>query len=143
MARWPGTGTLEQPAAQPIPAAAAWGTTNTGLSGFAGASAIGPLPPYGTAVDTPDCYFDIPNVQTVAAGANYVVPAGHGYLSVPNTAGTTFQLQLQVGAVGTWVTLGAGAAATAIVYEYDSDGANVRVNNAGASPGAVTFYPVR
>ena len=37
----------------------------------------------------------------------------------------------------------AAAAATAIVYQYDSDGTNVRINNAGASPGNVTFYPVR
>lgn len=139
--RWTGVGTLEQPSAAPIPTAAAW-TTGGGLSSFAGTSAFYPMPP-STATDTPDCYFDIPNVQTIAAAGNYLIPPGHGYLSVPNTAGTTFALQLQVGTVGTWVTLGPATAATAAVYQYDSDGVNVRVNNAGASPGAVTFYPVR
>lgn len=141
--RIPGVGSLESPPAQPIPAAAAWALTNIGLSSFAGTSAFQPMPPYGTAPDTPDCYFDIPNVQSIAATSGYVIPAGAGYISVPNTASTTFQLQLQVGTLATWVTLGAPAAATAAVYTYWSDGANVRMYNAGAAAGNVTFYPIR
>lgn len=144
MARWPGVGNLENPSASPIPTAVAWGTTNIGLSSFAGTSPFYPLPPYGTATDVPDCYFDIPNLQTIAATTGtYVIPPGEGYISVPNTASTTVALQLQVGTVGTWVALGPGTAATAIVYTYFSDGVNVRLANTGASSVSVTLYPVR
>jgi hypothetical protein len=140
----PGTGIiLENPAAAPIPTAVAWSLTNNGLSSFAGTSPFYQQPPYGTAVDVPDCYFNIPNVQTIANGTSYVIPPGMGYVSVPNTASTTFQFQLQVGALATWVTMGPGTAATAATYFYISDGTNVRINNAGAAGGNVTFYPVR
>lgn len=141
----PGTALIyENPAASPIPTAVAWGTTNLGLSTFAGTSPFYQKPPYGTATDTVDCFFDIPNVQTVAATTGtYVIPPGMGYCSVPNTASTTVAFQLQVGSAGTWVTLGAAAAATAISYFYVSDGVNVRVANTGAAGVNVTFYPTR
>lgn len=139
-----GTGIImENPAAAPIPTAVAWGTTSLGLSSFAGTSPFYPQPPYGTAVDVPDCFFQIPNVQTIAAAGTYLIPPGIGYCVVPSTASTTFQFQLQVGTLATWVTLGPGTAATAAVYTYISDGTNVRINNAGAASGVVTFYPIR
>lgn len=142
MARIPGTGTLEQPSAAPIPTAVAWSTTNVGLSGFAGTSAFYPSPPYGTATDTPDCYFDIPNAQAMTLGANYVIPPGMGYASFPTTASMVSALQLQVGTVGTWVTLQSTVAGTASCMFYISDGVNVRILNSGAG-GTVTFYPFR
>jgi len=141
----PGVGIiLENPSASPIPTAVAWGLTNLGLSTFSGTSPFYQQPPYGTATDTPDCYFQIPNVQTIAATTGtYVIPPGIGYISVPNTASTTVALQLQVGTVGTWVTLGPGTAATAIVYFYVADGVNVRLANTGAASVSVTIYPIR
>ena len=133
----PGVGIiLENPAAQPIPVAVAWGTTNIGLSGFAGTSPFYPQPPYGTAVDTPDCYFQIPNVQTLGV-ASYVIPPGQGYLLC--TASTGGTLQIQVGAINTWITL---VALTANLSTYFiSDGANVRIN--ATTSCTFTLYPIR
>jgi hypothetical protein len=139
----PGVGIiLENPSAAPIPTAVAWGTTNLGLSTFAGTSPFYQKPPYGTAVDVPDCYFDIPNVQAFTAPQTYVIPPGIGYISTPTTASMVTALQLQVGSVGTWVTLMSSVAGTASVFFYVSDGVNVRVNVTGAN-GNVTFYPIR
>jgi|SRR5215469_5132811 len=142
MPRIPGVGNLTYPAITPVPAAAAW-VAGAGLSSFAGTPSGPPSPPT-SAVDVTGCAFDVPNVQSIAGGANYLIPPGEGYLSVPNTASTTFQLQILTGSgAGVWTTLGAPVAATAAVYTYLSDGGNVRVNNAGASAGSVTFYPLR
>lgn len=135
----PGTGIiLENPAAQPIPTAVAWTTTPStqGMSSFVGTSPFYPQPPYGTAVDTPDCYFLIPNVQTLGV-ASYLIPPGQGYLACSASTGGT--LQAQVGALGTWVTLTALAAASC--FYYVSDGVNVRVN--ATTSCTFTLYPVR
>jgi len=142
MPRIPGVGNLTYPAITPIPAAAAW-VAGAGMSAFAGTPSGPPAPP-ASATDVSGCAFDVPNTQTIAAGANYLVPPGMGYVSVPNTASTTFQFQVLTGAgAGSWVTLGPGTAATAAVYFYVSDGGNVRINNAGAAGGVVVFYPLR
>ena len=133
----PGTGIiLENPAAVPIPTAVAWGKINLGLSPFFGTSPFYDQPPYGTAVDTPDCYFNIPNVQTLGV-ASYLIPPGQGYLIC--TASTGGTLQLQVGTAGTWITLLTLAAAAATYYV--SDGANVRVN--ATTSCTFTLYPIR
>jgi hypothetical protein len=133
----PGTGIiLENPAAAPIPTAVAWGLTNLGLSTFSGVSPFYPQPPYGTAVDVPDCYFQIPNVQTLGV-ASYVIPPGIGYLFV--TAATGGTLQLQVGTLATWVTIYTLAATTG--YFYFSDGVNVRIN--ATTSATFTLYPIR
>ena len=140
--RIPGVGNLTYPAITPIPAAAAW-VAGAGMSSFAGTPSGPPVPP-ASAVDVTGCAFDVPNVQSIAAAGTYLIPPGEGYLSVPNTALTTFALQVLTGAgAGTWVTLGAPVAATAAVYTYLSDGGNVRVQNSGTAAGSVTFYPIR
>jgi hypothetical protein len=145
----PGTGIiLENPSAAPIPTAVAWGTTNLGLSTFAGTSPFYQKPPYGTAVDVPDCYFDIPNAApAMAQNATYLVPPGIGYCAVTTAANNTFNIQLQVGTLATWVTIGSQAASLGPQYFfYVSDGVNVRISNTGSattSAGWATFYPIR
>lgn len=135
----PGVGIiLENPAAAPIPTAVAWTTTasNQGLSSFAGTSPFYAQPPYGTAVDVPDCFFQIPNVQTLGV-ASYVIPPGQGYLVC--TASTGGTLQLQVGAVATWVTILTLTSSTTTYYV--SDGTNVRIN--ATTSCTFTLYPIR
>ena len=133
----PGVGIiLENPAAAPVPTAVAWGTANLGLSAFAGTSPFYAQPPYGTAVDVPDCYFQIPNVQTLGV-ASYIIPPGIGYLACSASTGGT--LQIQVGAVGTWVTLIALTAAS--LNFYVADGVNVRIN--ATTSCTFTLYPIR
>lgn len=135
----PGTGIiLENPAAAPIPVAVAWGKTNIGLSTFAGTSPFYDQPPYATAVDVPDCYFNIPNLQSIAATTGvYIIPPGMGYIT---SAGATL-LQLQVGVLATWVTIRTMVANTSDFYV--SDGVNVRVANTTGGALVVTFYPIR
>ena len=135
----PGVGIiLENPAAAPIPTAVAWGATNIGLSTFAGTSPFYDQPPYGTAVDVPDCYFQIPNVRAAIGAAMYVIPPGMGYY-VAGTITGTCTLQLQVGALTTWVTV--ATLTTASSGFYVSDGINVRINSGTTC--AITFYPIR
>lgn len=133
----PGTGIiLENPAAAPIPTAVAWGNTNLGLSSFFGTSPFYDQPPYGTAVDVPDCYFQIPNVKTLGV-ASYVIPPGMGYLVCTASSGGT--LQLQVGTLATWVTILTLTSTTTTFYV--SDGANVRIN--ATTSATFTLYPIR
>lgn len=133
----PGTGIiLENPAAAPIPTAVAWGKTNLGLSAFTGTSPFYDQPPYGTAVDVPDCYFQIPNVQTLGVAA-YLIPPGMGYLVC--TASTGGTLQLQVGTAATWVSILTLTSTTTTFYV--SDGVNVRIN--ATTSATFTLYPIR
>lgn len=134
---------LNNPPGTPIPAAAAWASAFQFQSTWAGTDPFFPSPPT-AAVDVADCLFDIPNTQAVANATSYVIPPGAGYISVPATASTTFQLQLLTGSgAGTWTTIGPGTAATAIAYTFFSDGINVRLNNAGTVPGTIVIYGLR
>lgn len=145
----PGLGIIDQnPSAAPIPTAAAWGITNTGLSTWVGVLPFFAQPPYGTAVDIPDCYFNIPNPAPIMAqNATLLVPPGIGYVAVTTAANNIFNLQLQVGALATWVTIYTQAASLGpISYFFTADGANVRISNTGSAStaaGWATFYPIR
>ena len=136
-----GTGIImENPSASPIPFPVAWGTTNLGLSSFAGTSPFYAQPPYGTAVDVADCYFQIPNTQTLGV-ASYVIPPGLGYLACSASTGGTLQLfyAASSGAAGTWTTILTLAAGTMTMYI--SDGVNVRVN--ATTSCSFILFPIR
>lgn len=120
----PGVGIiLENPAAQPIPVGVAWGKTNLGLSAFSGSSPFQDQPPYGTAVDVPDSYWNIPNTQTLGV-ASYLIPSGMGWLIC--TASTGGTLQFQEDTLANWVSRVTLTATTCMIYV--SDGFNVRIN---------------
>lgn len=129
----------------PIPTAQTWSATSDGLqSAFAGTYPFFPSPNYNSG-DVPDCYFDIPNVQTLAATTGvYVVPPGVGYFTVAAVASTAIVLQVQVGTLGTWVTIINLAAAGGGGFFF-SDGINVRFANTGtaALTNGLTLYPWR
>jgi hypothetical protein len=133
----PGPTIFPQP--QPIPTPVAWGAPTT-QSQFSNLASYQPVAPYATAVDTPGCYWDIPNVVTLAANATYNIPYGTGYL-VTGAVVNSAVLQIQVGSLGNWVTLG-GLATNDFEY-YDSDFDNVRILNGGAGTTVITLYPKR
>lgn len=136
--RAPYTGVLSRQGQAPIPAAVQWlpgGGSGGWNSSFGGAGGFFDAPPGRTAADTQDCLFDIPNLQSVPATGFYVIPPGQGYAVM----GATTQLEAQVGAVGTWVTIGAAAS----TVFYVSDGYNIRLHNTSAGAVSSTLYPLR
>jgi len=102
-------------------------------SNWAAASPFYPLPPAGS--QTVDCYIETPNLQSIAAGANYVLPPMFGGVSVTLGSGTIAQYQMlqASGAGSAWNTIGNVLAAntTSYVGGVLSDGVNFRFASSG------------
>jgi hypothetical protein len=108
-------------------------------SAFSGASAFFPQPPVGS--ETTDCIVETPNVQTIAAGASYVLPPFTGMVQVvTGGSGTIAQYQVQQGTAGTWVTLETTAPAQTILKGgLMGDGTNFRYASSGGVS-TITIY---
>jgi hypothetical protein len=143
--RLPGVGILEAPgSASPIPAARLWQAGGRGQSSYGNVSNFylsptGVPPASGTDV-TGDTYVDAPLSIAVANATQLVLPPVLGYLKIP--AGSSFRLEYQDSAIGTWTILEdySTSAVTRLVY---SDGNNFRLNNYGASSVTVLLVPIR
>jgi hypothetical protein len=101
-----------------------------------------PAPP-GSAIatDTPDCPFNIPDAQVLAAGALYTPSPGRGVLVV--AAGATTAPAVQYNIAGTWTSvLTFPVSSTSSAYIM-ADGVNVRYNNLASANSTFTFYRER
>jgi len=109
-----------------------WSPFNTGsfAGGFQGYSIPNPVN------DVPGCLFEIPNLQTMAAGSTYVLPPGSGFIVL--TSGTTaMQLQAFQGTSSPgWVTLGSGTASVTSLLPFISV-------NCPTTAGTLTVYQLR
>jgi hypothetical protein len=130
---------LQNPPVQPIPPPVAWGAVTT-QSSFSNTATFFPIAPYATAPDSPGCYWDIPNAITLTPGSAYSIPPGRGWLASGASVNGA-ALQLQVGAIGTWVTIKTLSANDA--FWYESDFGNVRILNGVSGTTSITLYPVR
>lgn len=108
------------------------------FSGFSGppASAI--------ATDTPDCPFNIPDTQPVAATSTFVPAPGRGVVTM--AAFTTTAGGVQYNINGTWTALPipyTGNTSAASAGYVMCDGVNVRWNNPGSAACTFVFYRER
>jgi hypothetical protein len=101
-----------------------------------------PSPPLTAIItDTPDCPFNIPDVQVMATTVLYTPAPGRGLVTV--ASGTTTAAAIQYNINGSWVTVFSGTiSATATMYIM-ADGVNVRFNNLSATASTFTFYRER
>jgi hypothetical protein len=92
--------------------------------------------------DTPDCAWNIPDVQVLATASTYVPAPGRGLVTVLSTATAGAGIQYNIN--GSWVTVFTGTvSATSSVYIM-TDGTNVRFNSLTSATGATyTFYRER
>jgi hypothetical protein len=105
-----------------------------------GSTSLFPGPSFAAiSTDTPDCPFNIPDAQVLAAGATYVFAPGRGLLAL--ASGTT-GMQLQYNINGSWVTIFTGTVSGTSVIYVMCDGVNVRVNSP-TTGGTATFYRER
>jgi hypothetical protein len=95
--------------------------------------------PAAIATDTPDCPFNIPDVQTLALGSTWVPAPGRGLMVL--TSGTT-PMTIQYNINGSWTAVFTGTASVASTMYVMCDGVNVRVN-CPTTAGSVTFYRER
>lgn len=144
MANWFFNKDLEYPGAAPVSSGAAWVLYLPNQSTFAGGSGstqnFYPVPPAyiqsgpGAVIGTPDCYTDIPNLQSIAGGSNYLIPPMSSLAWFTFGSGTIAQYQMQYGVTGNWQTLeniGAGLTNTNITRYIYSDGTNFRLVSSG------------
>jgi hypothetical protein len=118
-----------------------WDPWNTGAfaGGFGGYAIPNPT------ADVAGCLIEVPNIQTLAANATYVLPPGEGHilgvLGATNTA--TYQV-FQGTSAPAWTTLFTWpAAATTLLQYFMSDGANMRINNGATANNTFTIYQWR
>ena len=105
------------------------------FSGFSGPPAAA------IATDTPDCPFNIPDTQPLAAAATYVPAPGRGVFTMPTFTTTAGALQYNVN--GTWTSVIIGSTA-AVSWGYSMfDGVNVRFNNLGSASATFVLYRER
>jgi hypothetical protein len=133
---------FSEPGVPVIPAAATWAAGNPNQSTWAGTFGGFPSPPAAAiATDTPDCPFNIPDSQTLAAAATYVPAPGRGVFTM--AAFTTTAGGLQYNVNGTWTTVIAGSTAAATWGYSMFDGVNVRFNNLGSANVTIVLYRER
>jgi hypothetical protein len=96
--------------------------------------------PLSSLVDVPGSDVDIPEVQTINAGATFIPAPGEGYFTLATSTTTAATIDIQIGAVGTWVSFLVGSTAAATTYYVAIDGGNFRFNNRGSAAQTFTFY---
>jgi hypothetical protein len=93
------------------------------------------------ATDTPDCPFNIPDSQPIAATSTYVPAPGRGVVTI--ASGTTTAPAIQYNINGTWTSVWLGAVGSAVSAYIMADGVNVRFNNLGSAACTFVFYRER
>lgn len=96
------------------------------------ASSLNQIPLNGLPTGSPGAWMQTVTVSVPATGSA-LVPAG--IWMMPSV--TSVSVQVQSATAGTWVTVGAAATDVCGVF---SDGTNVQLANAGASPASVILY---
>lgn len=108
------------------------------FSGFAGPTA-GAI-----ATDTPDCPFNIPDTQPLAAGTTFVPAPGRGIVTMGAFATSAGGVQYNIN--GTWTPIPipyTGNTSAASAGYVMCDGVNVRWNNPGSASVTFVFYRER
>jgi len=122
----------------PIPTAAAWGLPNQ-FSSWANiqASSFEPQAPTSSS-DTTGCFYDIPNLVTLLAGASYQIPYGSGQII---TGASVNSAVVQVNQAGVWTTIRNLNANDS--WYYESDYTNMRILNGASGTTVLTLMPKR